>query len=294
MVSIHPIFGTVPASINERLVFVLMPFKNDLTNIYNSIVKPVIEGKNFVCRRADDYKTNRAIIQDIWEAICESRIVIADMTYLNPNVMYEIGIAHTVGKNTIIMYQPKMQDLQFPFDLAHIRRIEYEITIDGGKKLERELGEMLESVLKHRPLIWSIIQEASVTSDPANRNSSSERSPAKGLSKTILVESTKIQDNIKLTLHAVYLDDQATIAYLSIENSSQEEIYFSAIRSYVVQHKTQYRYGNQSINNEIPPGIEEEGYVYFQPVRYIQGKIRFNFELDFRYKFIFEIEIVPN
>ena len=40
-----------------------------------------------VCRRADDYKTSGAIIQDIWKAICKARIIIANLTNLNPNVM---------------------------------------------------------------------------------------------------------------------------------------------------------------------------------------------------------------
>lgn len=154
LIQINPLFGSASYSIDERLVFVLMPFIDKLTRIYNSILKPTVEAKGLVCRRADDFKTNKAIIQDIWKAICEARIVIADLTDLNPNVMYELGITHTVGKETILIYQlSKGKDVKFPFDLAHIRRIEYEDSATGGKKLEVDLSETLESILK--PVIVS-------------------------------------------------------------------------------------------------------------------------------------------
>ena len=151
LIQISPLFGPASYSVDERLAFVLMPFAEDLTRIYTSIIKPTAEAEaiGLVCRRADDFKTNKAIIQDIWKAICESRVVIADLTNLNPNVMYELGIAHTVGKETILIYQRGGEkDPTFPFDLAHIRRIEYEDSATGGKKLEIELSDTLNSILK--------------------------------------------------------------------------------------------------------------------------------------------------
>lgn len=148
IIPINPIFGPASYSIDKRLVFVLMPFDEDLSRIYDSIIKPTVESLKLVCRRADDYKTNRAIILDIWKAICEARIIIADLTKLNPNVMYELGIVHTVGKETILIHQNRDKEIKFPFDVAHIRRIEYENTATGGKKLENDLRETINSILE--------------------------------------------------------------------------------------------------------------------------------------------------
>lgn len=148
LIQINPLFGSASYSVDNRLAFVLMPFAEGLTKIYTSLIKPTVEGVGLVCHRADDFKTNKAIIQDIWKAICESRVIIADMTDLNPNVMYELGIAHTVGKETILIYQRRGEAIKFPFDLAHIRRIEYEDNAIGGKKLEHELSETLKSILE--------------------------------------------------------------------------------------------------------------------------------------------------
>lgn len=148
IVQVNPIFGPASFAIDPHLAFVLMPFTSDLTLIYNTLVKPTVEDPRFglICRRADDIKSNKTIIQDIWKSICEARLVIADLSGLNPNVMYELGVAHTVGKDTILIYQGG-QDLKFPFDLSHIRRIEYTNDAIGGKKLVDELRATVESVL---------------------------------------------------------------------------------------------------------------------------------------------------
>ncbi len=147
-IQINPIFGPAAYSLDPRLAFVLMPFHDDLTMIYDTIVKPTIQSSEFnlVCKRADDIKSNKAIIQDIFKAICEARLVLADLTRLNPNVMYELGIAHTLGKETILIYQ-KEEEIKFPFDLAHIRRIEYANDATGGKRLELELAGVLRNIL---------------------------------------------------------------------------------------------------------------------------------------------------
>jgi len=97
-IQINPVFGPAQYKVDGRLAFVLMPFTDPLTEIYQALIKPTVENPRFglVCKRADDIKSNRAIIQDIWKSICEARVIIADMTNLNPNVMYELGIAHTL------------------------------------------------------------------------------------------------------------------------------------------------------------------------------------------------------
>jgi hypothetical protein len=65
-----------------------MPFQDNLTTIYETVFKPVVKSKGLECRRADDYQTNKEIMKDIWNAICQSQVVIAEMTGFNPNVIY--------------------------------------------------------------------------------------------------------------------------------------------------------------------------------------------------------------
>lgn len=147
-----PIFGPNRFPVREELVFVLMPFSDDLTEIYNSLVKSTVESKGFVCRRADDITSNSAIISDIYKSICESRFVIADISQLNPNVMYELGIAHTLGKETIIIHQDDGKK-KFPFDLAHIRIISYQNTAAGGRELVKSLSSTIDSVVQKLAMV---------------------------------------------------------------------------------------------------------------------------------------------
>ena len=72
------------------------------------------------------------------------------LTGLNPNVIYELGIAHTGGKETIIIYQKK-DHVMFPFDLAHIRRVEHEDRAVRGNLLKKVLIESLENPIKQKP-----------------------------------------------------------------------------------------------------------------------------------------------
>jgi len=62
-IRIKPIFGDIPKLSQERFAFVLMPFEDNLTTIYETVVKPVVKSKGLECRRADDYQTNKEIIR---------------------------------------------------------------------------------------------------------------------------------------------------------------------------------------------------------------------------------------
>jgi len=144
IVRTNSVFGTsVPTKRGN--IFVLMPFSSELDKVYEKIIKPTVEERGYSCKRADEIPSNKAIMEDIWKAINEAEIIIADLTGLNPNVMYELGIAHALEeKETILIFQ-KNEEIKFPFDLAHIRRIEYFNTAVGGKELEKKLIETLGS-----------------------------------------------------------------------------------------------------------------------------------------------------
>jgi hypothetical protein len=100
---------------------------------------------DFMCIRADNIYDNRPIIEDIWQRINEARIVISELTGKNPNVFYETGIAHTVGKEVILLTQ-SMDDV--PFDLRHLRCIVYDYTPRGVQTLETNLRNTIEGIIK--------------------------------------------------------------------------------------------------------------------------------------------------
>lgn len=98
--------------------FVLMPFSGKVNSYYKSIYKKTIEKIGYASLRADELFGPKPIISDIIEGIAESDIVLADLTNKNPNVNYELGIAHSFGKPTILVAQ-SLEDISF--DYQHIR-----------------------------------------------------------------------------------------------------------------------------------------------------------------------------
>ena len=136
---ICPIFGK-PSKIPLQDVFVLMPFLPEMLPIYTDHIKKVCNDLNIGCKRADDIFSSSRIIDDIWALIAHSKLLIADCTGRNPNVFYELGIAHTIGKQVIIITQ---DELDIPFDIRHIRYIKYRYTPLGMKEFESTLENFL-------------------------------------------------------------------------------------------------------------------------------------------------------
>ncbi len=142
---VNPIFGK-PDLDNRDFpgLFVLMPFNASLKAVYDDHIQKVAANLNITARRADDIFTTHSVIKDVWEAICGARIIVADCTGRNPNVFYEIGLAHTLGKPVVLITQNK-EDV--PFDLSSIRYIEYEFTPRGMAVFEDRLLRTLKEEL---------------------------------------------------------------------------------------------------------------------------------------------------
>jgi ClpX C4-type zinc finger len=145
ILGIKPRFTKINIEKVENQCFYLCPFSEPFNAIYRDHVVPTIKKLGFPVKRADDVYSAQPIVEDIWEGICESEIILADVTGRNPNVMYEIGIAHTIGKPVIIITQT-MDDV--PFDLKHYRCIVYSYTPKGIKEFEERIAGTVK-FLKH-------------------------------------------------------------------------------------------------------------------------------------------------
>jgi hypothetical protein len=140
----YPIFGTPNRKYTYDL-FVLMPFSLNLKPVYDDHIKKVAQTQNLSIARADDFFSQNSIMYEVWSAIAQASILIADCTGKNPNVFYEIGIAHTLGKPVVLITQN--QD-DVPFDLRHIRYIYYDYTPPGMIKFENTLAATILEIMK--------------------------------------------------------------------------------------------------------------------------------------------------
>jgi hypothetical protein len=124
--------------------FVLMPFASEMKPVYDDHIRAVADRMRLRVARADDFFGTTPIMGDVWTAINGCKFAIADCTGRNPNVFYELGIAHTLGKPVVLMTQ-NMDDV--PFDLQQFRVIVYEFTPRGMKALEMQLERTIASIL---------------------------------------------------------------------------------------------------------------------------------------------------
>jgi hypothetical protein len=121
-------------------ILVLMPFLPELRPVYDDHIKSVADKLGMSAARADDFFTAGHIVEEIWTAIVSAKVIIADCTGRNPNVFYETGLAHAIGKPVILITRDQ-EDV--PFDLRHRRYIRYEFTPRGMRDFEEALNRTI-------------------------------------------------------------------------------------------------------------------------------------------------------
>jgi len=119
-----------------------MPLRAEFTPVYKAI-RRACKSSELKCLRADDIWEESTIVQDIFNLVFRAQVVVVDFTGKNPNVMYETGIAHTLGKHVIPISQ-SLDDV--PFDLTHHRVLKYLDNEEGLTKLEEKLAVRLSQV----------------------------------------------------------------------------------------------------------------------------------------------------
>jgi hypothetical protein len=152
----EPIFGRPEIPSRSAELFVVMPFTEGLAQVYDGHIKAVAKGLGLSVARADDFFGTHSIVEDVWRALYHARVVIADCTGRNPNVFYELGIAHTLGRPVVLVSQD--QD-DIPFDVRHIRSLVYELTPRGMAKFEQDLASTIRLELRHHQTLAESLRD---------------------------------------------------------------------------------------------------------------------------------------
>ena len=121
-----------------------MPFRQPYDSYYPAVFKAALEDAGYEVARADDLFTPRPIMLDIQRAILDADLILCEMSEKNPNVFYELGLAHAIGRPAILVSR-KEDDI--PFDLRHLRVIVYDYTVAGWEgKLRQAITAAARSV----------------------------------------------------------------------------------------------------------------------------------------------------
>ena len=137
-------FHEVDISFNQPYGFIIMPFKEEELSqeVYSDNVNPYLEDKHKIkIYDSRDQRLPSKLDNEIYSAILNSSFVIADLTGRNPNVMYELGIAHVLGKPALNVTQESTENL--PFDISTIQTRVYDIN-QFGKGGKYDLFQILD------------------------------------------------------------------------------------------------------------------------------------------------------
>jgi hypothetical protein len=126
--------------------FVIMPFAPPIGGYYELIYEPAIKKTGLTPVRADtDIFGTGKIIEQIWAGLQRAKVLVAELTGRNPNVLYELGLAHALHKPVVLI---SSNEADVPFDVRHVRVIYYDVNDPfWGDKLIAKVSENVASAL---------------------------------------------------------------------------------------------------------------------------------------------------
>lgn len=119
--------------------FVLMPFEKQFELLFERVLQPALEAAGMHVLRADSVLDQHSVMRDVVEGIANATLIVADITQVNANVYYELGLAHALLKPTVLL----TQDIsKVPFDLKGYRVIAYSTLFHEVDHLRAKLEEI--------------------------------------------------------------------------------------------------------------------------------------------------------
>lgn len=131
-------------SIGDQVVGDVKVTAIELKRRYDDLIKEALVAAepNLEIVRADDVKISGTITSDVLRRLMHSDVVVADVTFPNPNVFYELGVRHACRVGTIIIKDRAVNGT--PFDIAHQRHIPYDNTPTGLKDLSKQFRQYFD------------------------------------------------------------------------------------------------------------------------------------------------------
>ncbi|MCC3374137.1 hypothetical protein [Cohnella sp. REN36] len=140
---------------NEKICFVICPIGEDSSIerkhsdlLLKHLIEPVLDTFGFKVIRADKIEKSGLITQQIFENLVKAHLCIADLSFNNPNVFYELGVRHMSQLPTI---QVIRKGDKIPFDVSHGRTIIIDTSdvytlIDRIDSAKKELTEYIKAI----------------------------------------------------------------------------------------------------------------------------------------------------
>lgn len=265
--------------------FVIMPFGGNYDRYYRNIYVPAIQKAGFAPVRGDSIFGAGMIMEDIWRSTQSSTVVLADVTGRNPNVFYELGLAHAAGKPVVIVSN-NLEDI--PFDIRHIRHVPYDKDDENwGATLQDRIGEALKET-ERDPLRGLSMFLRPI--GPAAKDLSERQRAVVGFwtgrGQDIYVETAK--DKVAFDLNFEFSFNQSQILGTveviplnvngseSVKLSLNGEFYNDDLFEMIYRSRVRKQYGAMVVRISDEPNILDGHYAGFSPTRgcFIMGDFK--------------------
>nr|VFK28992.1 MAG: TIR domain-containing protein [Candidatus Kentron sp. MB] len=146
--------SSFPSSLRGRdTCFVLARIDEIFDSYYREVYAPAIIDAGFKPMRAEGLFGTGTVMKQIWEQIRQAKVLVADISDRNPNVLYELGLVHAQFK-PVILTAGSLEDV--PFDISHSRTFVYDVREPRwSEKLKRYVTEQLLKV-RENPLPFTL------------------------------------------------------------------------------------------------------------------------------------------
>ena len=128
----------------KETCFVIMPFGDkkdaggnviDFNAVYRDVIQKAVEELEIRCVRCDEIEEAGSIDRDMFQHIYESDVAVVDITTLNPNVFYELGVRHALADCITVLL--RREGTSIPFNIRGLRVISYADHDDSGREAAR-------------------------------------------------------------------------------------------------------------------------------------------------------------
>lgn len=135
-----------------RTCFVIAPIGSSSTSVrrateglVDTVIEPVLKEFDYTVEIAHRLSETGSINKQVITRLVKSDVVVAVLTGLNPNVMYELGVRHAARKPVISM---ALEGTSLPFDVVQERTIFYENDMQGVREARQDLRDHVETIHK--------------------------------------------------------------------------------------------------------------------------------------------------
>ena len=130
--------------VSQGTGFVLLPHNDEFNALYEAVIRRAMSANGIVAKKADNIYQPGSILGQVWAQIRTAEVLVADVSGINPNVIYELGLCFGLHRCPILLVR---DPTELPFNLRSLRYIQYANTVGGAEQLKANLTRAIEEFL---------------------------------------------------------------------------------------------------------------------------------------------------